>query len=286
MAYRDERDALRERVQSLEQNLGEAQKELSDARANEHKQARVEEIERRMREAERDLRMLSAELAAVRGVTPRPQGNKGTLVFVAAGAVLGLAPVAATAAFLLIGRPAPTPPPRVVQQPEEPAVVNAPVPPTPEPPAPIPPPPTAKRQVTASWKGKVTRATGLGIAPGAACEITAKLEGNGQDGKVTALDVLCGGKPLYRSSDRLEGMSMNSAGFAEIAGKEAGTLVYAIKYTDTGSRAGPRTQASLDTTQSVGAAWSEVVPAFRVDFSVAQESAPVRGERLTAENKP
>jgi hypothetical protein len=81
-------------------------------------------------------------------------------------------------------------------------------------------------------------------------------------------------------------MSMHGSGVAEIAGKEAGTLVYAARYSDTGSRAGPRTQVSLDTTKGVGAAWGEIVPSFRVDFKLDQESAPVRGERLTAEEKP
>jgi hypothetical protein len=90
---------------------------------------------------------------------------------------------------------------------------------------------------------------------------------------------------VYRSTDKLEGMSMNSAGFAELAGvgKDAGSLVYALKYTDTGSRAGPRTQVSIDTTHGVGAAWSDVMPSFRVDFKVPETSAPVKGERLTEE---
>jgi hypothetical protein len=73
---------------------------------------------------------------------------------------------------------------------------------------------------------------------------------------------------------------MHGGGFGEEPGKEAGTHTYAVRYSDTGARSGPRTQISLDSTQSQGAVWSDVVPIFRVEFKLPTFSAPVRGDRL------
>lgn len=290
MTYRDERDALRERVENLEEDLGEAERKLAEHKASEDKRARVEQIEQRMNEARRELDVLARELAAVRGDKPAPPRSNNARIVAVVGASVGMLVAGAVVAFVAASRPAPV---RVAHDDgsRQAATVEAPVPPVPAPePAPQPepprPPPAPTREVTATWTGKVTRASGLPIGPGGKCVIEAQLSGDGQKARVEELEVQCGGRSVYRSTDKLEGMSMNGAGLAEVAGKEPGTFAYAVRYTDTGSRAGPRTQISLDTTQGAGAAWSEVVPIFRVEFSVPAESAPVKGERLLDKDKP
>lgn len=283
MTYRDERDALRERVETLEEDLGEAQRKIAEQKANEEKRARVELIESRMNEARRELDLLSRELSDLRG-TPAQVPQKTSyrpLVF-----ACGLLTIAmGVAGFFVASRSAP---PAPVQQPRgKLAEVVAPVPPpTPEPtpePAPEPSPPEPSRPMrTAKTKftAKVTNASGMGPKVGAKCLVLAALESDGEKGRVQDISVNCGGLSIYDSSDKLEGMSMNSAGMAELPGKVSGTQTYAIRYSDTGARSGPRTQISLDTTRGAGAVWSDVVPIFRVELSVPQESEPVTGARL------
>ncbi|MRG91883.1 hypothetical protein [Polyangium spumosum] len=273
MTYRDERDALRGRIQGLEQDLDEARRSQQTA---EEKRARIAQIEGRMREAEVDLKAMRSELAALRGAPP-PRKNSPVLFFVLAGGVAALG--AAVSVVYLVASP-PPPPARVVVEPPiaDGTIIDderAPVPPkkTEAPPAPA-------RSVAARWEGKVVRATGIALAPGASCAVDATLEMKNEKSRVAKLLVTCGGRPVYRSTDTLEGTSMYSSGFAEQPGKEAGTFTYAMRYSDIGARSGPRTQISLDSTQGQAAVWSEVVPIFRVEFKLPAESAAVRGERL------
>ncbi len=278
MTYRDERDALRGRIHGLEQDLDEARRSQN---ADAEKRARVQQIEGRMREAERDLKGLRDELVALRGPAPPQQRSNALPLIVAGFAVVGVAFGGVLAYFLTS---APRPVVTVATAPvEPPAVVTAPVPsPEPPPPEKIVPPPAPARQVAARWEGKVIRANGMALGPGAPCVVDATLESTGEKARVEALTVTCGGRAVYRSTDQLEGMSMNGSGLGEEPGKAEGTFTYAVRYSDTGSRAGPRTQASLDSTQGMGAAWSDVVPMFRVEFKLPALSAPVRGERLMA----
>lgn len=272
MDYRDERDALRGRVDNLEQQLGEAKREL-DAQHGDDRQARIARIEQQMGQAQRLLDGLGTELAALQG--KRPQRSPVLTIAVAVAMVtLG----AGVAGFLMVRRAA-----------EPPIAVRA-VPPPPlelvEPAAKTPPsPPTrapqpASRRAHAAWSGKVTRSTGSAPPPGTACTVEATLGAAKEGVDAAELTVTCGGKVLYRSADPLEGMSMNGSQGMERAGAEAGSLVYTLAYDDKGPRSGARNEVSLDTAAGVGAVWRTSVPAFHVDFSVVQQSAPVKGEAL------
>lgn len=273
MNYRDERDALRGRIDGLEQDLQDARRLQQN---DESKRARVEQIEARMRETEDNLRAMRAELAAL-GVGPRPKKNLAPLYIGMGAAFL----VATIGAFFLVGvsRTVPV----HVSHPAEP--LTALPPPVPTQISEIPEerplkPPAIARQVQASWAGKATRIQGIAGGPGAPCIIDATLESEGDKPRVAQLSVKCSNKVVYDSSDKLEGMSMSGYGMAEEPGKEAGTNAYAVSYSDTGARSGPRTQVSIDTTHGQGAVWSDVVPIFRVEFSVPTLSAPVKGEAL------
>ncbi|WP_441289821.1 hypothetical protein ACSRUE_03800 [Sorangium sp. KYC3313] len=279
MQYRDERDALRGRVDSLEEQLAAARRELEEHR-DDDRAARVEQIERQMAEARRVLDQLGRELAAVRG---QPKRSSAVPLLVTMAGV-GLC---AMVASYLLARPA-RETMAIVQQP----AVPPPAPPLPELPAPVPEPAQAppepaapareapSRTATATWRATVTRATGLPLAAGAACTVEAELASSGDDIRVPALRVLCGGKPIYRSSDPLNGMSMFSAGVEEDSGPQPGTYAYALSYQDKGSRAGERAEVSLDSIRKAGAVWRDSVPAYRVEFTLAYQSLPVAGEQL------
>ncbi len=278
MNYRDERDALRGRVEGLEQDLDEARRAQQDDAT---KRARIEQIEARMRETEDNLRAMRAEVAALGGA-PKPKKNLVPLII---GMGVASAAMAMAGVFLVTTPqksqiPVATPP-----QPLPPVPVIEPVPipkvPTEDPEKPA----TPARQVKAQWTGKITEARGIAGAPGSPCIVDATLESQGDKHRVAQLSVKCANKVVYDSADKLEGMSMLNAGMAEEAGKEAGTFAYAVSYSDTGARGGPRTQISLDTTLKQGAAWSEVVPIFRVEFSVSPLSGPVKGEALIPKKK-
>ncbi|AUX48713.1 hypothetical protein SOCE26_102540 [Sorangium cellulosum] len=276
MQYRDERDALRGRVEGLEEQLAAARKELEDRR-DDDRTARVEQIERQMAEARRVLDQLGRELDAVRG---RPKRSLAVPLLVAATVLAG-----AAVAALMLGRSSsevsfvPLPPvaPTLVQiPPPAPEPSSEPEPPTPASPSPE----RRTRTASATWKATVTRATGLPLAAGAACTVEAKLASPGDDVDVSELQVLCGGKPIYRSTDPLNGMSMFRSSVEEDSGSSPGTYLYAISYEDKGDRAGSRAEISLDSIRKVGAVWSDSAPAYRVELKLPYQSAPVQGEPL------
>lgn len=281
MNYRDERDALRGRIEGLEQDLQEARQEQLDDAA---KRERIEQIEARMRETEATMQAMRTELSALGGPPKAPrQNNKNVALFAGMGVTFL---VAAVAAVFLVGAPAPPPPPVISGPHDDTTQAVPPIPPVPEIPATeAEQPPTPARQVNATWTGKITKVTGLAAAPGAPCIVDATLENAGAKQRVAHLSVKCADKVVFDSSDKLEGMSMNSAGMAEAPGKEAGTFAYAVGYTDQGTRNGPRTQITLDTTHGQGIVWSDAIPVFRVEFSVPELSAPVKGEALLPAKK-
>lgn len=281
MNYRDERDALRGRIEGLEQDLEDARRMQQDDAA---KRARIEQIEARMRESEENLRAMRAELVAL-GASPQPKKKNLVPVFIG----MSVAFLAAAMAAVFVARAPAPPPPPVLRSPQivpaEPIPEIAPLPEIPtDDPLPLKPPAPA-RQVKAQWVGKVTRIQGLAGGPGAPCIVDATLESGGNDGRVSELSVQCSGKVVYQSTDKLEGMAMTGYRLREEPGKDAETQVYAVSYSDTGARSGPRTQVSLDTGHGQGAVWSEVVPIFRVEFSVPTLSAPVKGEALLPAKK-
>ncbi|XXX76819.1 hypothetical protein WMF30_55135 [Sorangium sp. So ce134] len=280
MRYRDERDALRGRVDSLEEQLAAARKELEDQR-DDGRAARVEQLERQMAEARRVLDQLGRELDAVRG---RPRRS---LVVPILGLLAGLGLCSMVAGYLLV-RPAPEATNGIAETvpalpPEPAAVPPAPPPePAPAPPEPAAPaaPPEPARTATATWKATVARATGLPLAAGAPCTVEAELASSGDAIRVPALEIVCGGKPIYRSSDSLNGMSMFSSGVEEDSGAAPGTYVYALSYQDKGSRAGERAEVSIDSIRKAGAVWRDSAPAYRVELTLPYQSAPVKGEPL------
>lgn len=280
MNYRDDRDALRGRIEGLEQDLEEARRAQE---TDEAKRARIHQVEARMRETEENLRVMRAELEAL-GASPPPKQQK--LANKSAGpmlvAMVTLFFAAVTAAFFLARKPARSyasvnPPPTFT-----PAFTSAPIP---EIPTDDPLKPSTNRQVKAQWDGKITKMQSFGGLPGSPCVVTATLENSEGDGRVADLSVYCNGKPIYQSTDQLSGVSSTGYAIGEGPGKSAGTFAYTLNYSDIGARSGPRTQVSIDTTHGQGVVWSDIVPVFRVEFSVAKQSDSVKGDALLPAKK-
>jgi hypothetical protein len=287
MDYRDERDALRGRVDNLEQDLSAAREALAHDGADHQ---RIADLERQSAEARRLLDQINRELEALRdGQKPTPVRAPAPGRGVRVAGILVACLIAAVGVLLFV-RTQQAPPVRVVSvepvapPPVEPPPATAAPSETAPPPAPestaVPPP--APVSTIAHWTARVTRATGRALAPGTACRIEATLVAAGGKIKVPVVSVECRGERIYDSADKLEGMSMWSGGAEEHGADRPGVSVYLMQFHDTGSRSGKRTQVSVDTLAGSAAVWSENAPAFHVDLAVSQESEPSRGEPLMA----
>lgn len=272
MDYRDERDALRARVESLESSLATAQAELERMRAT----------EAALEASRRELQRLRSEVERLRP-TQRPPQNRGLGLLIAGGGVVMLA--AFGAASMLRARvdapslPAGDPPTfgTAVPMPAQPDPVPKPVTTARRP---APQRPEAARTAHAEWTATVTRSQGAGPPVGASCKVSADLAGDGSQAHVGELEVLCGAKFLFRSTDEFSGMSNTSSGATEEAGKTAGTLQHTLMYQDQGTRSGARSQISIDTAQRTAVIWSDNVPTFRVELRVEPASLERTGEPL------
>lgn len=264
MGYRDDREALRSEVDTL-------QKELESARDD---QQRLAGLEQRLDAARREVHAIEGELAhAQRRPPPRRRALMLALVGVAAGAatiggflfavprrpapVVGLdAPVAVTAPPIRIAPIAPiaTTPPVAPAVPEKPAAV---------------------RRANAVWTATVTKASGLPLAVGSSCTIRAGVIPDSTGMHPIDVEVTCGGRTIYDEKGVLNGMSMLDSDAKQRAGTKAGSWVYEMSYRDRGDRAATRNQAALDSTAKIGKVWSDNLPEFRIDLAIRPGSAPV-----------
>lgn len=250
MTFRDDRDALREQVDSLQRELAAAQGEAE----------RAKRLEAELDQTRAQLDRIAGEVARMRPSAPR----RGPIVAVAVAGVVA----AGAAAAVLVVRAPPRPTPA-------PAASTAPPPPRCSPGDPLCDPPRSAPTVAATtatpaapakrvhWKATVSKSKGQPLARGARCEIVAELRGQGQSAEIDDVEIRCGDRALYRSSDGLAGMASIGWDIGESAG--APTLVY----NDQGTRTGPRTQASINTPAGVAAAWADTLPDFRVELAIS-----------------
>src|SRR6185295_7400906 len=105
MEYRDERDALRGRVDTLEEQLATAKREIEASRGDDRDE-RVRALEQQVLEARRVLDRLERELSNVRG----PQRPTPPIAPILAG-VLALFVAGVGAAVFILRSPSPRPPP-------------------------------------------------------------------------------------------------------------------------------------------------------------------------------
>lgn len=264
MEYRDERDALRARLESLETELASARAE------NERMQA----TENALLAARRENEALRAELGRL------GPGRKRTspAAFVLPAALLVF--VAAGGVFLLIAR-APAPPPPL------PPIAPFPAADEPPPPAVAPSPepaPKSPRHAAVEWKARVVKSTGLPYAAGTPCTVRGTLASDGTSGERPGVSIACAGKVLYDSAHSLSGMANMSYEVEEVPGETAGAFRYALRYEDQGPRTGERTQASVASFERTATAWKETAPAYRVELALEELSEPSVGAALFVAN--
>lgn len=278
MSYRDDREALHHRVAQLEQELQDARRE-GEEHGRDEAQARAVALEKKLADMRGEVEKMGAELEALRGKSPRRLGSGVVALLVA-----GIACCAAVPGVIIFAR-RPAPPPTVVLVPPE---VQAPMGkakpaepiPTVEPPTvtePLQAPtatPASARTAEARWTAKVSRAEGLPLAPGSACTVTAIVSTRDTNAIVNALTVECGAQSLYRSSDRLNGMSQSSNDAREVMGPTDEKSTFTLAYRDIGTRTGERTQIDLDSTKHQASVFRETIPRFRVDLSLPATSLP------------
>lgn len=248
VAFRDDREALRQRTAELEAELDAAEKQLDAQREQrEHNKLLKDEL---VRTRER-LHAMEKQMSGRRG------GGAGPALV---GAIVFVFVIGGVVAFLTARSAAPVP---VASHPADPNVVVQPA-------AVSPTVVTPPREVKTRWKGRVKTATGMDLKPGTDCELAAVL----RSPSGTEIALSCGGSSLYDSTDQLNGMSQHSEGVGELPGPLHGTALHYLKWDDVGSRTGARSQASIDTKLGVASAWRETQPAFRVEIEIEGLSEP------------
>ncbi len=266
MDYRDDRDALKARMESLEGELATARAEAERMRATENALAA----------AQRENEKLRAE---VRRLTPtaKPPISSSKTAFLVGGGIAVL--TVGAAVFVTFASSGPEPAP--VTFIEVPATAK----PVAEGPTPAAPPEESARATTVEWPARVKKAEGLSYPVGSACTVRATLRTDGRQASMPDVEIACAGKWLYRSTDQLAGMSNSTFEVEEVPGAEEGSHRAVLSYQDTGSRTGERTQASISTFDHVAVAWTETAPTYRVELEVDEMSSAWKGPALFTEHE-
>lgn len=279
MTYRDDREALHHRVAKLEQELTDARREGAE-QGRDEAQARANALEQRLADMRGELAKMTAELHALRGdepPKPGPKSSNAMIVVLASLAVVLLAGGALTA-MLRMRSPTPSVPMPSDIDPVAPVVVTppVPVPATPEAPRAIPlePIPQPQRTTTARWVARVAKAEGLALGPGSTCTVEATIATTDTNAVVKQLSVQCGATYVYRSTDRLNGMSQGSNDAREVLGTADEKTTFTLAYRDLGSRTGERAQIDLDTKQGQATVFRDTIPRSRVDLTLPSASTP------------
>jgi hypothetical protein len=273
MSYRDDREALHQRVAQLEDQLKDAQREGQE-QGRDAALTRAAELEEKVANMRGELQMMEAELQAMRGASPSKRWlplAAASLGICALGVVIATRrpPAQPPATPIVVAVPPLPPPPSPAPAPEPPPE-KASTPPADDP-KPDPPP----RSTSARWSAKVSRAEGGAVAPGTACTIDAAIvTDSATNAVVRGLDIVCGSQKLYRSGDSLSGMSQMSDDAREVLGPADDKSTFTLMYRDIGSRTGERSQVDLDTNARQGAVFRETIPRFRVELTMAPASAP------------
>ena len=296
--YRDEsqREALHERVTTLQQELDGARSDLERERAKGTHDERLDALAADVRNARDQLASLQDRVTALQEErrakaaaatatsttsTPAvlPKQHRATLVLVAAAAM-----TAAIVVGLAGGRKSAAPP-----QPT-PVQTYATAPTIPLPPhvvdplaglAPVAPLAVETRTVKATWPARVRLSTGTASAQaavGAACAIDADVGEQGNLPSLQTVVVRCGEHVIYDSTKKSTGMRAHGSFVRQISGKERGTLLFDVNYTDTGTGEAP--QIKIDGSKGTVFLWHDYPEAFRIELTFARPSSPVTSAPL------
>jgi serine/threonine protein kinase len=241
----------------------------------------------RIQSARAALAVLDGKAAPPRGRLLRAAVGVTAALTLAAGASAGLAvahraaPVSPPPAAPATAAPAPAASP-----PGPTDAADATPPPGPEesaaPASPEPAPAAPAQAATLVWNGDVASVHGRGPPRGAACSLRAEVSRRGEQIAVLGVQLTCGTKKLYDSSDELNGMSSLSYAVAEApAPRRPGWLRYTLRYLDQGARTGERAQIALDTRAHEATVVDEAPPASRILVRLEEFSTAREGSRLT-----
>ncbi|HEY4116219.1 MAG TPA: hypothetical protein VGM56_00135 [Byssovorax sp.] len=279
--YRDERDALRQRVEKLERDLEEAREHPDPA-----VQHRADELAAEAERMESQLTSMRRELAELRGPGPARPSSPSSRTLVAVGVAL-LIVGGSAASWIALARsdvrapnPAPFTPVAPVPEPAPvPAPEPAPVPvPEPEPaPEPAPAPPAEDGRGTLTWSASVVRAKGLALAPRTKCLVTAEVNRARKRATTydTGLHIHCGAVVVYDTDQALGGgMISEQSVVTELPGPAPGVSVYTLRRSDSGPRHGERPELDLDSVKGKLVAWRGGVSELRVELKMDAVSRP------------
>lgn len=260
MVFRDDKDALDQRLADLERDLKGAREDLD----------RKDEELRRLRE----------RMGGIDKTAPR---KPVALLFGLAVLVLG------GAAAMWFGTSRPPPP-------VAPAFTAPPPPPEPPPPPPRPatppPPPAAPTEAPKPapsaelvWKATVKSAKGTfeSVRAGTRCTVETSATG-GAELDFRGVAVRCGETTLYDTAAPLKGtmMSQTSGSLTETAAKN-GAFVYQLVYQDTGTRSlEARPQLEIGTARRIARVFHEGALGGSVDLAIDKDSQPRTGDPLLA----
>jgi len=275
VGYRDDREALHNRIAQLEAELEQARRE-GEEKGRSEVDHRAAVLEKHVREIRAELTRIERELVALRGGAPLANERR-TKIAAAVAALVAMAIGGIT--FIGLGqrnRSAPA------QTAEAEPTVKAPMPPAPtpadtNPPSePTPPPQTGQgvRSAHPLWMAKVKRAEGVSLADGKNCRIEADITTVDVAARVSRVGVYCGGLKLYRSTDALSGISQSSATVREVLGPNDDLGTFTLVYRDIGPRSGERSQIDIDTMRRQAVVSRETIPRFEVELEVEPESIP------------
>ncbi len=277
MTYRDDREALKGRVEALERELADARRQGQEE-GREAAETQADELQARIGGVRRELDRMEAELRELRGDEARSPSKVPVRL-------LALVPIVVAIGggfYVVFGRGAPAVSPGT----PEPVQVVAPVVAAPEPPKVEPPPapksepraePTFQLPTTrfakARWRATVKSAQGASFGPGSSCFVDATITTQDTNTGVPELTVTCGAQVIYSSEESFNGVSQTGNDAIERMGATDDKSTFTLQYSDVGTRSG-RAQIDLDSNHREAAVFRENIPRMRVELSLPVESEP------------
>lgn len=272
MAFRNEHDAQRARIQALEGDLARAREKLQQ---RDDSAAAAEE---RAGELERELEQARKELARL-GRRPGQPGRHKPVALVAL--TLGALVTAGAALFVTVSvdsepipavRPLPRPAPLDVSPPE-----------------PEPASPAVAENVSVVHEAQVREAHGWPtLRPGDRCQVESTLRLGPERLGVARVAVRCGETVLYDSAAPATGFVVASTSGQAFERRAAGggqRNVYTVIYQDQGMRALPQTQLVLNTQTHRARVFRSPESEGSVTLDIVEQwSEPREGEPLLAES--
>lgn len=279
MTYRDDREALKGRVEALERELADARRQ-GEEEGREAAETQAEELQAKIGGVRRELDRMEAELRELRG----DKAQEPSKVPVRLLALVPIVVAIGGGFYVVFLRGAPA----VSRGTPEPAqvgtaapVVEAPEPPKAQPPAapksePRPEPtsrlPTS-RFAKARWRATVKSAQGAPFAAGSSCFVDATITTRETNTSVPELTVTCGTQVIYSSEESFNGVSQTGNDAIERMGATEEKSTFTLQYSDVGTRSG-RAQIDLDSNHREAAVFRENIPRMRVELSLPVESEP------------